>query len=99
MLSKTLAACFLLSVINACPDACGQLAVQSGLTLRDHFAKYRHGLQSGTIPTAVAELELALVYRQLGATTHRIHHLHAALADLNLSTDTGAMLTTKMAKE
>ena len=82
-----------------CPDARWQLTVPSELTLRDHFAKHRHGLQSGTVPTAVAKLELTLVYRQLGATAHRIHHLHTALTDLNLSTDTGAMLTTKIEKK
>lgn len=87
------------SVSPVGPDARWQLTVQSGLTLRDHFAKHRHGLQSGTIPSPVAKLELALVYRQLGSAAHCIHHLHAALTDLNLSTHTGATLTTEMAIE
>lgn len=63
----------------------------SNLTLGDHFAKHRHGLQSGAVPSAVAKLELTLVYGQLGSTAHGIHHLHTALTDLNLEReDTGA---------
>ena len=54
------------------------------LTLGDHFAKHRHRLERGAVPSTVPKLKLTLVYRQLGSTTHRIHHLHTALTDLNL---------------
>ncbi len=77
-----------ISVPRLCADACRELltgiAAVYNLTLGDHFAKHRHGLQSGAVPSTVAKLELTLVYSQLGSTTHRIHHLHTALTDLNL---------------
>ena len=79
-----------LSVIQAsppCPHACREIFINGEvckLTLGDHLAKHRHGLQSGAVPSTVAKLELTLVYGQLGSPTHRIHHLHTALTDLNL---------------
>lgn len=74
-------------VSRPCPDACGEIFISGEeykLTLGDHLAKHRHGLQSGAVPSTVAKLELTLVYSQLGSPTHRIHHLHTALTDLNL---------------
>lgn len=65
----------------------GIIAVYN-LTLGDHFAEHRHCLQSGAVPSAVAKLKLTLVYGELGSTTHSIHHLHAALTDLNLEAGT-----------
>lgn len=75
-----------ISVSPLCPDACRELLTDKSynLTLGDHFAKHRHGLQSGAVPSTVAKLELTLVYSELGSTTYRIHHLHTALTDLNL---------------
>lgn len=61
-----------------------EIATMYNLTLGDHFAKHRHGLQSGAVPSAVAKLKLTFIYSQLGSTTHCIHHLHTALTDLNL---------------
>lgn len=76
-----------------------RLATMSNLTLGDHFAKHRHGLQSGAVPSTVAKLELTLIYSQLCSTAHRIHHLHAALTDLNLEQKhTGATSATDTLK-
>lgn len=85
-----------------CPDACRKLetgiTAVYDLTLGDHFAKHRHVLQSGAVPSTVAKLELTLVYSQLGSTTHRIHHLHTALTDLDLQQrHTGATSATNTA--
>lgn len=60
------------------------MAAEYNLTLGDHFAKHRHGLQCGAVPPTVAKLELTLVYSQLSTTAHSIHHLHTALTYLNL---------------
>lgn len=81
----------MLSVITVsllCSDDCRQIvtgiAAVYNITLGDHFAEHRHGLQSGAVPSTSAKLELTLIYSQLGSMTHCIHHLHTALTNLNL---------------